>query len=196
MKKKIINLFAIVMLLPLVCLVVYTLYFVCSTQDKESIINNLREYQHIDNVLSDDNIDFKNNLFFVSNHESKEDSKLALYEGKRFLFTDWYRYSDYYGAERSSSNGCGATNITLKDNDEEEHNVAVFFSDGRKNIRKIEYDVTSNMQTETFTKLVKNEPFVFILDNKGQESVNVFSCISGARFYDKNDNLIFDTNQD
>lgn len=196
MKKKIINLFSVVMLLPLVCLVVYTLYFIYSTQDKESIINNLGEYQHIDNILSEDNIDFKNNLFFVSNPENKEDSNLAIYEGKRFLFTDWYRYSDYYGTGSSSSSGCGAANITLKDNDGEEHNVAVLFSDGRKDIRRIEYDVNFNMQTETFTKLVKNEPFVLVIDNKGQESVNTFSCISGARFYDKNDDLIFDTNED
>ena len=195
MKKKTIKIAASVISILFIGLGSYTLYFFNSTQDKKIVTENLEDYKYINNMLSENTDDFSNNLFLISNPESNDSAGFKIYEGQRFLFTDLCRYSNYFGTEISEPTGCGTANFTLKNNNGEEKNVAVLFADGRKDVARIEYDITTNMSTETISKKIKNTPFIFIAENKGQESVNAFSCISGARFYDKDNNLIYDTNK-
>lgn len=208
--KKIILCILIVISALVLSFGVYVLYFYCTTQNANEIIEELNSrsenekpnFEKLDKatVSNSESYDFNNYVFFVNNSVfENQKQEMAIYKKKHFLFTDWCRYTvnwDTVGHVPATEEPVGSLTAQIERDDGSESFVCAFYSDNNsdKNISKMNYTLYSNgdeFGTNSIEK-IDDDIMVIIVDHLGEETIGQYISLSSAKFYDSKDNLIFD----
>lgn len=189
----------------------YTLYFYCSTENYDSIIESLNErslndkpnFQSTDEatVSTPGDYDFNKYIFFINNsREENQVQEMAIYKKKKFLFTNWIRYIDDCDtigtANYKSEDPVGALTTTLERDNGVESRVCIFYSDNNsdKQICKTDYTLyngSNNLGTTT-DETVGGDIYLFMIDHLGEEAIGQFISVPNVKFYNSENKLVYE----
>lgn len=189
----------------------YTLYFYCSTENYDSIIESLNErslndksnFQSVDEAIvsTEGDYDFHKYIFFINNsREENQTQEMAIYKKKKFLFTNWIRYVDVHDtigtAKYKSDDPVGALTTTLERDNGVESRVCIFYSDNNsdKQICKTDYTLYngSNCLGTTTDETAGGDIYLFMVDHLGEEAIGQFISVPNVKFYNDENKLVYE----
>ena len=181
----------------------YTLYFYCSTENYDSIIESLNErslndksnFQSVDEAIvsTEGDYDFHKYIFFINNsREENQTQEMAIY--------NWIRYVDVHDtigtAKYKSDDPVGALTTTLERDNGVESRVCIFYSDNNsdKQICKTDYTLYNGSHSlgTTTDETAGGDIYLFMVDHLGEEAIGQFISVPNVKFYNDENKLVYE----
>lgn len=206
--NKILNRILIIFIFSiLAALLIYTLIFLFTTDDMNTVIKDLNSKSSNDNpnftcqeqatiiAPDDESSEFDNYVFFVhDNEKEKQYQEIGIYKKVYYLFSDYYRLAPVTNTAgiTKSDQSVGTLGVSLNKNNGNETKTQIFYSDNNQIITKVKYRITNNGEIYYENTIeLGGSLIIFIVDNLGEQTIGEYLVVSEANFYDEDSNLIF-----